>query len=452
MELGLENRQTQSLSPQMMQSMKILQMDTQELSVFLAELIQENPVLEPGEAPARTDGVSEPAGITDFPEPPGEEMRDARTEDSDGKDMANCVGGMPLEETLPFYLLSQLSALPLTHRQKLACRVIVENLNSIGYLDGSLEELAGRCVFSGQELEEALSAVQRLDPAGIGARNIQECLHLQLERMAGDTALASRIVDFGLDALAKCRYAQMAKVLGVPQKDIVAACDLIRTLNPKPGGGFTDRDMPAYILPDLIVDTSAGHPELTLNDSFVPSVKMNAYYCQLMRDTTEESVREYLGEKIRQAKWVIKCIEQRRSTLIGCAQAILKLQRDFFSTSDGHLVPMTLGDVARELGVHESTVSRAVRGKFLQCSRGVFALSSFFTAGLAGSARQEEAVSAEKAKALLKSLIDGENKAKPLSDQKICDLMEAGGCILSRRTVAKYRDLLGIPPASARKR
>lgn len=456
MDLELEHKQTQTLSPRMMLSLKVLQMDAQELSKFLTDLIQENPVLELGDPPSRAAEAENPVGfgMGDIPESHREETREAQMDDREENDdgIANHAGQMGPEETLSFHLLSQLSSLALTRRQERACRVIIDSLSSIGYLDESLEELSCRCVFSRQELEEALSIVQRLDPAGIGARDVRECLRLQLARLEGDTLLAAKIVESGLDALAKCRYAQLAKTFGAAQKEVMAACDLIRTLNPKPGGGFTLQEVPAYITPDVMVDTSAGHPELTLNDSFVPAVKISPYYCQMMKDTAEEEVRTYLGEKIRQAKWVVKCIDQRRSTLIGCAQTILKLQRDFFSAPDGHLVPMSLGDVARELGVHESTVSRAVRGKYLQCSRGIFALSSFFTASLTGSARQEDGISAEKAKSMLEKLIAGEDRRKPLSDQKIRDLMEAAGCPLSRRTVTKYREQLGILPAAGRKR
>lgn len=451
MDLKLENKQIQTLSPRMIQSMKILQMDSLELTQFLTGLIQENPVLEPSEpsaGPADRLRISSLSCVSG----PRRENASGSSDYEDRISEESRSGEQPLEETLSFHLLSQLPSLALTRRQEKACRVIIASLNTLGYLDESPEELSTRCGFTRQEMETALHTVQRLDPPGVGARDIPECLHLQLARMDRDTRLAQQIVTTGLDALAKCRYPQLAKSLGAGQKEVIAACDLIRSLNPKPGASFSDREIPAYITPDLTVDFSEGSPVLTLNDTQIPSVAISDYYCRLLEETAEEDVRAYLEEKIQQANWVVKCIDQRRSTLMRCAQTIVKRQSAFFEKSDGYLVPMSMADVAREMGVHESTISRAVRGKYLQCSKGIFPLSSFFTASLAGSQQQDDSVSAEKAKSLLRSLIAGENRAKPLSDQKVCDLMEAAGCSLSRRTVAKYREQLGIPPAAARKR
>lgn len=442
MDLKLEGKQIQTLSPRMIQSMQILQMDSLELGRFLTELAQENPVLELSE-PSR---LSAPLSVSDF----GGERKTGAQEEDTGMEARS--GEPLLEETLAFHLLSQLSGLSLTHRQEKACQFIIASLDASGYLDECPEALARRCVFTPQELEDALLAVQRLDPPGVGAENLCECLCLQLQRMDGDTRLAQRIVENGLDALAKCHYSQLAKLLGAGQKDIIAACDLIRSLNPRPGAGFSGREIPAYITPDLSIVCSDGVLSLTLNDAQLPSVTISSYYSRLLKQTEEADVRAYLEEKIQQANWVVKCIDQRRATLLRCAQSILNRQRAFFESPDGHLVPMRMGDVARELGVHESTVSRAIRGKYLQCSRGIFPLSSFFTARLSSARQQDDCVSAEKAKAMLSALIAEENRDRPLSDQKLCDLMEAAGCSLSRRTVAKYRDQLGIPPAAARKR
>lgn len=440
MDLKLEGKQIQTLSPRMIQSMQILQMDSVELGQFLTQQIQENPVLEMTEPP-RSSGLPSTREC-------GRESRFSREEDGSPEPGS---GEPPLEETLPFHLISQLPGLSLSRRQEKACQIIIASLDHTGYLDESPQALAARCSFSPQELEAALVTVQHLDPPGVGARNVPECLRLQLERMACDTRLALRIVDSGLDALAKCRYPQLAKQLGARQKDIIAACDLIRSLNPKPGTAFGSREIPAYITPDLTVELTDGIPQLTLNDAFLPSVTISSYYSRLLKETEETDVRTYLEEKIQQAGWVIKCIEQRRSTLLRCAQIILQRQQAFFADPAGHLVPMRMSDLAREMEVHESTVSRALRGKYLQCSRGIFPLSSFFSSGLAGS-RQDGTVSATAAKAMLRTLVEKEDQGNPLSDQKLCELLETAGCTLSRRTVAKYREQLGIPPAAARKR
>ena len=193
------------------------------------------------------------------------------------------------------------------------------------------------------------------------------------------------------------------------------------------------------------------HFEVLANDYFFPSLHMSGYYQQLMKDTEDQEVKDYLTSKVRQAKWVVRSIEQRRSTLLSCAQCILELQEPFFRKGPGHLSPMSLADVAQRLEVHESTVSRAIRDKYLQCSMGVYPLSYFFSRSLGGSGDGEEGASPEAAKILLRKLVEEEDKAHPLSDQKLSQLMGEQGCVISRRTVAKYRDELGIPSTTGRR-
>ena len=190
------------------------------------------------------------------------------------------------------------------------------------------------------------------------------------------------------------------------------------------------------------------HFEILTNDYFFPSLNVSSYYCRMLKDSEDSEVKDYLMGKVRQAKWVVRSIEQRRSTLLQCAEHILELQEDFFRHGPGHLRPMSLADIAQRVGVHESTVSRTVKDKYIQCASGVYPLSYFFSRSLGGSA---DAASPDAAKALLKKLIAGEDKKKPLSDQKLCELMSREGCELSRRTVAKYRDELGIPSTTGRK-
>ena len=233
------------------------------------------------------------------------------------------------------------------------------------------------------------------------------------------------------------------------------ACDLIRTLNPRPGGGFAARENLVYINPDLFVVNFPDHFELLTNDYFFPDLNISGYYCRMLKSTEDNEVKDYLMGKVRQAKWVVHSIEQRRSTLLRCAECILELQEEFFRRGPGHLKPMCLADIAQKVGVHESTVSRTVRDKYLQCASGVYPLSYFFSRSLGAPAArpgtEENASSPDFAKALLKKLIGGEDKHKPLSDQKLCERMAREGCELSRRTVAKYRDELGIPSTTGRK-
>ena len=275
---------------------------------------------------------------------------------------------------------------------------------------------------------------------------------LQLRRRKEDSALALKIAEGYLDPLSKNRYGCIAKALGVTQEEVHAACDVIRGLNPRPGSGFAARENLIYINPDIFVVNFPDHFELLTNDYYFPSLRISSYYCRMLRDSEDKEVKDYLTDKVRQAKWVVHSIEQRRSTLLQCAQHILELQEDFFRRGPGHLRPMSLADVAQRVGVHESTVSRTVKDKYLQCASGVYPLSYFFSRSLGNaSGASGEAASPDAATALLKKLIAGEDKRKPLSDQKLCELMEREGCTLSRRTVAKYRDELNIPSTTGRR-
>lgn len=452
MDLNLNGKQSQTLSPQTIQSMKILQMGSQELLEYITEAIQENPVLETSE----TGGPDEESAILRkklewLDSASRQERRTAAGNDEDTDSLANYGGAEVQEENLYFYLFSQLQLMKLPSDLMKAARGITENLNGNGYLDEPLEKLAEDLHMEKDFLENALKIVQSLEPAGIGARSLKECLRLQLERQEGDTTLAKEIVAKYLNALAKNKYTWIAKELSADPNEVRDACDLIRSLNPKPGSGFAGREQLNYITPELYVETFPTHFELTANDDFIPSLKISSYYTSLMKETQDEEVKEYLSEKVRQAKWVIKSIEQRRSTLLSCAECILKTQEAFFRLGPGHLSPMGLSDIASKLGVHESTVSRAIKGKYIQCSHGVYPMSFFFSRSLGRNSPDDSAVSPDAAKALLKKLVHEEDKRKPLSDQKLCAMMTAQGCPLSRRTVAKYRDELGIPATSVRK-
>lgn len=453
MELSLLNKQAPVLSPQMIQSGKILQMGSLELLEYVTEAIQENPVLEFPEDQGRDREFEQMRKRLEWLESSNPQERYYRRLDRElaSDSLANYQSPEMQEESLYSFLLDQLSALKLPPVLMKAARGIVESLNGSGYLDEPLEGLGKELRLPVRCMEEGLKIVQSLEPAGIGAGCLEECLCLQLERQGEDVALAKRIVCGHLDALSKNRYTQIARDLSADGQEVREACDLIRSLNPKPGSGFADRRSLSYITPDLLVDVLPDRLELQANDRYFPAIQISPYYKRLMLDTQDEDVKAYLTEKVQQAKWVVKSIQQRRSTLIRCAECILRLQEPFFRRGAGHLVPMRLSDVAGMLDIHESTVSRAVRNKYIQCSHGIFPMSYFFSRSLGGENGEEGEVSSDTARAMLKRLIREEDRKKPLSDQRISEKMAELGCPLSRRTVAKYRDELGIPAAAVRK-
>ena len=458
MELSMSMKQTQTLSPQMMQSMEILQMGSQELLEYIQDQVQENPVLEMEEKYGKGDDTAVLQRKLEWLESTDAQNRYYHQQDTedDEKDPISNYGTVDeREENLYLYVLSQLEVMDLEPELLPVGRFLVESLNQNGWLDESVEDLAEELGKPVEEVEKALAAVQSLEPAGVGARNLSECLVLQLQRRHEDSELAIRIARDYLDPLSKSRYGLIAKSLGVCQEEVRTACDLIRTLNPRPGGGFAARENLVYINPDLFVVNFPDHFELLTNDYFFPDLNISGYYCRMLKSTEDNEVKDYLMGKVRQAKWVVHSIEQRRSTLLRCAECILELQEEFFRRGPAHLKPMCLADIAQKVGVHESTVSRTVRDKYLQCASGVYPLSYFFSRSLGAPAArpgtEENTSSPDFAKALLKKLICGEDKRKPLSDQKLCERMAREGCELSRRTVAKYRDELGIPSTTGRK-
>ena len=454
MELDLSQKQTQTLSPQMMQSMEILQMGSQELLEYIEEAVQENPVLEPEENYDKQDEFSVLKRKLEWLESTDPQNRYYHQQDTEEEEspLSNYGTMEDEDENLYYYVLSQLRVLDLDPQVMDAGTFLVESLNQNGWLDEPLEDLAADCGCPVEVMEKALAAVQSLEPAGVGARTLSECLKLQLIRRTPVDRLAVRIAEDYLDALSKSRYGLIARELKVTPEEVRAACDKIRSLDPRPGTGFAARENLTYINPDIIVVSFPDHFELLSNDYYFPTLHISGYYTRLLKESEDEQVKDYLTGKMRQAKWMVKAIEQRRSTLMACAECILELQEAFFHKGPGHLVPMSLADVAGRIGVHESTVSRAVKEKYIQCSMGVYPLSYFFSRGLGASAAAgEEAASPDAAKALLKKLIAAEDRKKPLSDQKLCQLMAGQGCPISRRTVAKYRDELHIPCTSGRK-
>lgn len=450
MELRIVQKQVQTLSPQMIQSMEVLQMGTQELMEFVDKTLQENPVLE--RENNKTEEREEFADLKRKLEWLQSNDRQNRTyyqQDNEDAPLDNYRVTENEEQSLHAHIMFQLQGLELEEPLHKGAVFLAESLNRNGWLDEPLPVLAEAAGVPEKTMERALAVLQSLDPLGVGARGLAECLCIQLQKHYPRDIVALRIARDCLEPLAKNQYGLIARKLGATPGEVRAACERIRTLNPRPGAGFAGREAPAYVTPDLIVVWQYDHFEIIPNREYTPSLNLSGYYTRMLKESTEHEVQDYLSDKVRQAKWVIRSIEQRQSTLMECARCILSLQEDFFRWGPGHLRPMTLADVAVKVGVHESTVSRALRDKYLQCDKGVYPLDCFFSRRL--GERGEEGTTADGAKALLRKLIDDENKKKPLSDQKLCEIMEREGCQLSRRTVAKYREELNIPNTAGRK-
>lgn len=446
MKLELSPKQTTAMTPQLIQAMEILQMSSAELLEHVSAAVQENPVLEQ----ERGAGASEEAAV--YGTFSTETGAGGGNGDMDGRVSSGHIPDRwsEPEESLFESICSQLERAEIPESQHAAVIILAESLNDSGWLDEDLGDIASSSGCPEEMLEKALQTLQSFEPAGVGARNLAECLLLQLERYYPDETLAMEIAREHLGAVSRSQYGHIAGQTGAAKQDVREACDLIRSLTPRPGSAFPSGNGPAYVIPDVIVTWQEAHFEVKVNERFSPGLNISSYYSDLAKNSDDPEVRAYLGEKLRQAKWLINTIEQRRSTLCRCVACLLRIQEAFFTTAGGNLVPMSLSDIAVELGIHESTVSRALKGKYMQCPRGCYPLSYFFSRSFA-TADGTNSMSPDMVRTLIREMIQNEDKEKPLSDQKLCDRLNEKGCAISRRTVAKYRDEMNIPGASGRK-
>jgi RNA polymerase sigma-54 factor len=300
------------------------------------------------------------------------------------------------------------------------------------------------------KVEEVLKVIQKFDPVGIASRDLKECLKIQLEEKGIIDKKVYMVVDEHIDNLACNRMQDISKDIDEEIPRVQEICDVIRMLEPKPSRGFVlETDNIRYITPDVTIKKVDGEYIILVNDSNVPSLHISSYYKKMLNQVKDKDTNKFLSDKFNASMWLLKSIEQRRQTMYNVTESILKFQREFFDKGTKYLKPLVLKDVSEDIDVHESTVSRATNGKYVQTPRGLFELKYFFSSGVQ---KGEEGVSSTSIKSTIKDLIDNENRKKPLSDQKIADKLKEKNIKISRRTVAKYRDEIGIPSSSIRRR
>lgn len=450
--MELQQVQVQKLSQQQLQSVELLQMSALELEAYIENLALENPMVEPEERTApEPGGCDELLNRLNWLEDNDRQnhfYQSMNDEELDPMARVGTEGG--LEETLQRHVLRQIERLPLDRSTSRCVQCLACYLEDDGYLRVELEEIARNTRIPVKRLEQGLEILQSLDPPGVGAENLSQCLVLQLQRRR-ELGPALAVARECLDLLAKRRYRQIAQRLGLTLEQVQQAEARIQQLEPRPGMMFQRPEQTHYIQPDVFVELKDGQLLVRVRQSERPIFHINSYYRQLLKQSPDREVREYLTAKLRQAENVLWAVEQRESTLQRCAQVIVARQSDFFHRGAIALVPLRMADVAQELGVHESTVSRAVREKYLQCPKGVYPLSYFFSRR-ATEDNGTQSVGGTAARQLLRRLIQEENPEEPLSDQKLCQRMAEAGCAISRRTVAKYREEMNIPGASGRRR
>ena len=353
--------------------------------------------------------------------------------------------------TLPEHLMFQYQFATVDKGCRRVGKYIIESLDENGYMTSTTEEISRATGVREEKVCEALDIIHGFDPAGVGARNLSECLRLQLEARNELTPQMDEIIGKHLEDIANNRLSAVAKDTGMTVLEVQEAADIIRTLEPKPGRQFASEMETKYIIPDVIVEKIEDDYVVIINESSMPHLTVSSYYRNLLGQAEKDKqLADYLSERVNSANWLIRSIEQRKQTIFNVVSSVVKHQREFFDNGSKYLKTLTLKDIAEELGIHESTVSRSINGKYLQCPRGVYEIKYFFSAGV--SDQVGEGVSSNSIKEFMKEIIDGEDKHRPYSDQTIVKILEDKGFNISRRTVAKYRDELGILSSSKRKR
>src|SRR5687768_6910652 len=477
---GTQLKQEMKINPRLYQAMDLLYMPLLDLQQHIKQELLNNPFLDL-EEPQVTDEDTAPL------DPQKEKEQDKAKEEIDWEEIlldGFDAGGRRAEyedkeyfepvsvdsRHLYDHLRDQLTLMPLRPRQMLLGEEIIGNIDENGYLTCSIEDVVSglnqwihdsgghwfeedesAAEFTTAEAEELLRVIQSMDPAGIGARNLRECLLLQLRDQQLEDTLTYKIINEYFDQLINHRWSEISKELSITPKDVQTAADEVAKLDPKPGLKYA-APSDNYITPDLIVEKIDGEYLVFLNDTSLPRLKLSKTYRDIAKDKNKfkGENKEFISNKLNSANWMIQAIEQRRQTMLKVMNFIVDRQRDFFEKGIEYLKPLTLREVAEVINMHESTVSRVTNEKYVQTPRGVLPLKFFFSSAL--STASGEDASARSVRAKLEKMVSEENSAKPLTDQQIVHLFQEQGIQIARRTVAKYRDQLGILPARMRKR
>jgi RNA polymerase sigma-54 factor len=462
-EQGLFQKQSQRMviSPRMQQALHILQLPLMELRQLIQQELVENPVIE--EVPEEADIENQENNGDDDSRSIIEEMEEiARSQELWDEYLRNLnhPAAMELDEDKESYARSLVTVPPNLQEHLLQqlrfsdcpdCSIgelIIGNIDRDGYLRSSTQEIAQLAGCTPEKAEEVLALIQTFDPPGVAARDIRECLLIQLKTREVEDPLVIRIVSEYLPDIERKKYPHVARNLAVEVEDVTNAAKIVATLEPKPGHKFSPVS-PQYIVPDITVKKMDGEYQITVNDDGIPELRISPYYRKLLNSSPSTQTRKYLTEKLRSGLWVIKSIKQRKRTMYRVAECIVKKQRGFLDTGISHLQPLRLKDVARELNLHESTISRVTTDKYMETRRGIFELKYFFSGTL--DKGENKTTSTRSIRARIAQLIKEENPKKPLADHKILELLQKEGTSIARRTIAKYREQLGILPVQLRK-
>lgn len=492
--LVLKMGQQLTMTPQLQQAIRLLQLSTLDLQQEIQEALESNPMLERQEDGDDYDG-SDPLG--DGEETPvsaaaqPDSYQESTTPNVDSLDDDQWAERIPSElpvdtawedvyqtsasslpssdddewdftartsagESLQSHLLWQLNLAPMSDTDRLIALSIIDGINDDGYLEESLDDILAsidpELDVEMDEVEVVLRRIQQMEPAGVGARNLRECLLLQLRQMPADTALLSealRLVGDHLDLLGSRDYSQLMRRMKLKEDELRETIELIQSLHPRPGSQIESGEA-EYVVPDVIVRKHNERWLVELNQEAVPRLRVNSQYAGLVRRADSSADNTFMRNQLQEARWFIKSLQSRNETLMKVATQIVEHQRGFLEYGEEAMKPLVLHDIAEAVGMHESTISRVTTQKFMHTPRGIFELKYFFSSHVSTSEGGE--CSSTAIRAIIKKLVAAESPKKPLSDSKIAGLLEAQGIQVARRTVAKYRESLGIAPSSERKR
>lgn len=476
--LDLKMSQQLVMTPQLQQAIKLLQLSRMDLIEAVREELMENPMLEErSEIDAHAVHENTKAETEAFdrkdaiPEATGEASAEATKEQIDwdsyfenysaptpgtgtqrlrDDDLPGFEATLTRTDTLVDHLMWQMQVSDFTDNEQQIAATLIGNIDDDGYLKGvTVEQVALELDYDPEYVEEVLEMVQCLDPIGVGARDLKECLLLQA-RFHSLGAIVEDVISHHMENLEKKNYQGIVRAMDLEIDEVVEAAKLISQLEPRPGRPFSG-DEPRYITPDIYIRKIDGDYQAMLNDDGMPRLRISAFYRSALKDDGNAATKKYVTEKLNSAQWLIRSIQQRQRTIVKVSESIIKFQRSFLDKGIEHLKPLILRDVAEDIGMHESTVSRVTTNKYVHTPQGIYELKFFFNSTIQGTGGQADLAS-EAVKSKIRALVSSESGAVPLSDQALVELLKKDGIKIARRTVAKYREAMGILPSSKRRR
>jgi RNA polymerase sigma-54 factor len=463
--LGLSTRLSQRLilTPSLQQAIKLLPLTTLELAEVLEQEVMENPLLEevPQEQPsaeeiaqeeakAERDDLLKEIDVEKFFEDYLDDGDHRRTRSAEIPELPPIENTLTEQPDLYDHLMWQLH---MSVSDELILEIgdtIIQNLDADGLLRASIDEIANLGPYPQEEVDKALKLVQALDPAGVAARDLNECLRLQLRNLGLEGSPTDVMVRDYMKQLQSHQYPEIGRQMGLTPDEVSHHLEVIKRLDPKPGLKYSP-DKSTYVIPDVFVVKEGDDYKIVLNDDGLPKLRISPTYKRMLdvKEVGSEETRNYVKDKLRSALWLLKSVDQRQRTIYKVSESIIRHQRGFLDNGVAHLRPLVLRDVATDIGMHESTVSRVVANKYMHTPRGVYELRFFFHSGI--TSNMGEAISSVTIKDKIRKMIEAEDPYRPLSDSRIAEVLGTGGLPLARRTVAKYREELRIPPSNLRK-